>query len=121
MAELSIFSLFLKTVHRGHASESDRRRCKLFLASHFSTSSEQKFLEKSSLPRHGKRVSDSIGAAYALLASASAPSSIRLGLSRRLVWASFWCGTCACAPGYRSRSVQARRLNSDATRGPWGN
>ena len=70
---------------------------------------------KAVLPRHAKRVSDSIGAASALLASASAPSSIRHGLSRLLVWASFWCGACARAPGYRSRSVQARRLSSAAT------
>ena len=107
--------LFLKTVHRGHASERVHRRCKLFLASHFSTLSEQKLLEKGSLTKTTKRVSDSIGAASALLASASAPSSIRRGLGRRLVWASFWHGACTRAPGYPSRSVQARRLNSAAT------
>ncbi len=73
------------------------------------------FSRKAVLPRHAKRVSNSIGVASALLASASVPSSIRCGLSRRLGWASFWRGACARAPGYRSRSVQARRLNSAAT------
>ncbi len=75
----------------------------------------ESFSRKAVLPRHAKRVSDSIGAAYALLASASASSSIRHGLSRRSVWASFWRGACARAPGYCSRSVQARRLNSTVT------
>jgi hypothetical protein len=59
--------------------------------------------------------SDSIGAASALLASASAPSSIWHGLGQRLVWASFWCSACARAPGYCPWSAQARRLNSAAT------
>jgi hypothetical protein len=45
-AELSVLDLFLKTVHGGHASERVRRRCELFLASHFSTLPEQKFLQK---------------------------------------------------------------------------
>ena len=75
----------------------------------------ESFSRKAVLPRHAKRVSDSIGAASALLASASAPSSIRRGLGRRLVWASFWRGAWACAPRYCSWSVQARRLNSAAT------
>ncbi len=70
------------------------------------------FSRKAVLPRRAKRVSDSIGAASALLASASAPSSIRFGLGRRLVRASYWRGARARAPGYRSWSVQARRLNS---------
>jgi hypothetical protein len=74
------------------------------------------FLRKAVLPRHAKRVSDSIGAASALLASASAPSSIQHGLGQYSVWASFWCSACARAPGYCFRSVQARRLNSAATR-----
>ena len=74
------------------------------------------FSRKVVLPRHAKRVSNLIGAASAFLASASAPSSIRRGLNRRSVWASFWCGACACAPWHRSRSVQTRRLNSAATR-----
>ncbi len=50
-AELSVSDLFLKTVNERHASERVRRRCKLFLASHFSTLSEQKFLEKGSLTK----------------------------------------------------------------------
>ncbi len=50
-AELSVSDLFLKTVHGGHASERVRRRCELSLASHFSTSWEQKFLEKGSLTK----------------------------------------------------------------------
>ncbi len=74
------------------------------------------FSRKAVLPRHAKRVSDSISAASALLASASAPSSIRRVLGRHWVWASFWRGACAHAPGYCSWSVQARRLNSAATR-----
>ncbi len=74
------------------------------------------FSRKAVLPRHAKRVSDSIGAASVLLASASAPSSIQRGLGRRSVWASFWRGACAGAPGYCSWSVQARRPNSAATR-----
>ncbi len=57
-----------------------------------------------------------VGSASALLASACVPSSIRRGLGRRLVWAHFWCGARTRAPGYRSRSVQARRLNPAATR-----
>ena len=75
----------------------------------------ESFLRKAVLPRHAKRVSDSIGTAFALLESASVSSSIRRGLGRCSVWASFWRGVCARAPGYRSRSVQACRLNSDAT------
>jgi hypothetical protein len=75
----------------------------------------ESFSRKAVIPRHAKRVSDSISAASALLASASAPSSIRRGLCQRLVWASFWHGACARAPGYCSRSVQARSLNSAAT------
>ncbi len=50
-AELPVLDLFLNTVHGGHASERVRRRCKLFLASHFSTSWEQQFLEKGSLTK----------------------------------------------------------------------
>jgi hypothetical protein len=50
-AELSVSDLFLRTVHGGHASEHVRRRCELFLASHFSTSWEQKFLKKGSLTK----------------------------------------------------------------------
>ena len=73
------------------------------------------FSRKAVLPRYAKRVSDSIGAASALLASASASSSIQRGLGRRSVWASFWRGACACAPGYCSQSVHACRLNSAAT------
>ncbi len=57
-----------------------------------------------------------VGAASALLASASAPSSIRRGLGRRSLWAPFWHGARTGTPGYRSHSVQARRLNSAATR-----
>ena len=57
----------------------------------------ESFLRKAVLPRHTKRVSDSNGAASALLASASVPSSIRCGLGQRLVWASFWCGASALA------------------------
>jgi hypothetical protein len=75
----------------------------------------ESFSRKGALPRHAKRVSDSIGTASALLASASAPSSIRRGLGRRSVWAPFWRGACAHAPGYCSWSVQARTLNSAAT------
>ena len=86
--ELSVLDVFLKTVHGGHASDRIRIPCKLSLASHFSTLLEQKFLKKTVLPRHVKRVSDSIGAASTLLASASAPSSIQRGLGRRSVWAS---------------------------------
>jgi hypothetical protein len=44
-------------------------------------------------------------AASALLASASAPLSIRRGLGRRSIWAPFWRGACTRAPGYCSRSV----------------
>jgi hypothetical protein len=55
-------------------------------------------------------------AASALLASASAPSSIWRGLGRRSIWAPFWCGARVRTPGYRSWSVQARTLNSAATR-----
>ena len=76
----------------------------------------ESFLRKAVLPRSAKRVSDSIGAASALLASASTPSSIRRGLGRRSVWASVWRGACVRAPGYHSWSVQACRLNSAATR-----
>jgi hypothetical protein len=50
-AELSVLDLFLKTVHGGHASERARRRCELFLNSHFSTLWEQKFLKKGSLTK----------------------------------------------------------------------
>ena len=50
-AELSVSDLFLKTVHGGHASERVRRRCELFLASHFSTLLKQKFLKKGSLTK----------------------------------------------------------------------
>ncbi len=50
-AESSVSDLFLKTVHRGHGSEHVRRRCELFLASHFSTSWERKFLKKGSLTK----------------------------------------------------------------------
>jgi hypothetical protein len=50
-AELSVSDLFLKTVHGGHASERVHRRCKLFLASHFSTLLDQKFLEKGNLTK----------------------------------------------------------------------
>ena len=90
-------------------------------ASYFSLTISQlrrnkSFSRKAVLPRHAKRVSDSIGTGSALLASASASSSIRCGLGQRLVWASFWGGACVRAPGYRSQSVQARRLNSAATR-----
>ena len=60
------------------------------------------------------RVSDSISAASALLASRIVPSSIQCGLSQCLVWASFWRDACTHALGYRSRSVQAHRLNSAA-------
>ena len=73
------------------------------------------FLRKAVLPRHAKRISDSIGTASALLASASAPSSIRHSLGRCSVWAPFWRGACTCTPGYHSRSVQAHGLNSAAT------
>ncbi len=76
----------------------------------------ESFLRKAVLPRHAKRVSDSIGAASSLLASASVPSSIRHGLDRRSVWASFWRGARTRAPGYRSRIVQACRLKSAAPR-----
>jgi hypothetical protein len=50
-AEMSVLDLFLKTVHGGHASERVRRRCKLNLASHFSTLPERKFLKKGSLTK----------------------------------------------------------------------
>ena len=86
------------------------------------------FSRKAVLPRHaestwlnssfsllGFSFSLLVGAASALLASAWVPSSSRRGLGRRSVWASFWCGACACTPGYCSRSVQARGLNSAAT------
>jgi hypothetical protein len=76
----------------------------------------ESILRKPVLPRYAKRVSNSIGVASAWLASASAPSSVRCGLGQCLVWALFWRGTCVHAPGYCSRSVQARRLNSAATR-----
>ncbi len=133
-AELSVLDLFLKTVHGGHANERILRHCELFLASHFSILSEQKFLEKGSLTKTCQEyVTQSqlwlagfqlqlasfsllVGAASALLASASAPSSIRRGLSRCSIWAFFWRGACAHAPWYRSRSVRARTLNSAATR-----
>jgi hypothetical protein len=115
-AKTSILDLFLKTVHRGHASESNRRPCKIFLASHFSTSSEQKFLKKGSLTKTCRESVTQLALLLALLASASASSSIRRGLGRRLVWASFWRGACTRTPGYCSWSVQARRLNSPATR-----
>jgi hypothetical protein len=90
-------------------------------ASYFTLPISQLHQNKSSsrkavLPRHARRVSDSIGAASALLASICAPSSIRRGLGRHLVWASFWHGACARAPGYHSQSVQACRLNSAANR-----
>jgi hypothetical protein len=48
-AESSVLDLFHKTVHGGRASERVRRRCELFLASHFSTLWERRFLEKGSL------------------------------------------------------------------------
>ena len=76
----------------------------------------ESFSRKAVLQRHAKIVSDSISAASALLASASVPSSVRCGLGRCSVWASFWRGLCARAPGYCSRSVRARRLNSATTR-----
>jgi hypothetical protein len=50
-AESSVSDLFLKTVHGGYGSERIRRRCELFLASHFSTLWEQKFLKKASLTK----------------------------------------------------------------------
>ena len=49
----------------------------------------ESFSRKAILPRHAKRVNDSIRAASALLASASTSSSIRRGLGQRLVWTSF--------------------------------
>ncbi len=71
-------------------------------------------LRKAVLPRHAE--SQWLDwRCFWLLASASAPSSSQRGLGRRSVWASFWCGACAHAPGYCSWSVQARRLNSAAT------
>ena len=74
------------------------------------------FSRKAVLPRHDKRVSDSISAASALLLSASVPSTMWHGLGRHSVWVSFWRGACERPPGYRSRSVQAHTLNSAATR-----
>ena len=55
--------IFLKTVHRVHASECIPRRCDLFLASHFSILLEQKFLKKGNLTKTCQKVSDTIGAA----------------------------------------------------------
>ena len=54
-------------------------------------------------------------AAFAFLAQASLTPSRWCQLSRRSVWAPFWCGARARAPGYRSRSVWACMLNSTAT------
>ena len=92
-----------------------------FSLSHFSTSWERNS-RKAVLPRHATTPSFGlldfclVVAASALLASASAPSSVRRGLGRRSIRAPFWRGACARAPGYRSRSVRARTLNSAATR-----
>ena len=55
-------------------------------------------------------------AASALLAPASSPSSIRRGLGQCSIWAPFWRGARARAPGYRSRGVRACTLNSATTR-----
>ena len=81
----------------------------------------ESFSRKSVLPRHAKRVSDSIGAASTLLASASAPSSIRRGLGRRSVWASFWCGACRAHQGIALRvyKLVSSTLLLLALRGSW--
>ena len=120
--ELSILDLFLKTVHWGHASESTRRRweksCFLRVISCFPFLNFVK--TKVSWERQSYkdmlRVRDYVGAASALLASACVPSYSQCGLGRCSIWASFWRGACVRALGYRSRSVQARGLNSAATR-----
>jgi hypothetical protein len=52
---------------------------------------------------------------FRLMTSVSmSASSSWCGIGRRSVWASFWRGARACAPGYHSWSVQARGLNSAA-------
>ena len=62
------------------------------------------------------RIRDSIGAAIALLASASLPSSSWCGLGLRADWASFLRGTCTRVPGFCSRSIRTHGSNSTATR-----
>ena len=80
-AELSVSDLFLKTVHGGLVSTSVDT-VSYFLLPISQLCGNKSFLRNAVLPRHANRVSDSIGTASALLASASAPSSIRRGLGR---------------------------------------
>ena len=115
-AELSVSDLFPKTVHGGHAIERIRRCCKLFLASHFSILSEQKFLGKVSLtktcqesPLLNRHCFCFVGINKRVIIHLAWPWPT-LGMDILLVWrlhagtrVSLW-------------SVQARRLKSAATR-----